>query len=55
MDILTKNIKFKSDLPIDLISMEKALADYNINNPLRFAIVKVDDNELTINVSYINS
>ena len=53
MDIFTKNIDMEVDLPVDITDIEKKLAEDGIN-PLRFAIVKVDNNKLTINVTYDN-
>lgn len=53
MDILTKNIELEVDLPITTLDIDKALAEKSIK-PLRYAIVKVEGNILTINVTYEN-
>ncbi len=53
MDILTKNIDLELNLPITTESIYNALAKRGIE-PLRFAVVKVSDDILTLNVSYEN-
>lgn len=53
MDIITKNIDMEVDLPVDMTEIEKKLSKSGIK-PLRYSIVKVEDNILTINVTFDN-
>ena len=54
MDILTKNIDINVDLPLSLSDIDNYLESLNIN-PLRFSIVKVNKDMVTINVTFKNS
>ena len=49
MDIVTKNIDVKVNLPVRTEDLEKIFEKQGIR-PLRYSIVKVIDNILTINV-----
>jgi len=53
MDIQTKNLNLKVDLPITTERIEKYFNDLDMF-PLRYAIVKVDKDILTINVTFKN-
>ena len=53
MDIQTKNIELKVNLPISTKEIDKCLQDMQIK-PLRYAIVKVDKELVTISVTYEN-
>ena len=51
MEIISKLVEIKITLPIDNDFIEAKLAEMGIN-PLRWAIVKVNGNKLTLSISY---
>lgn len=53
MDIVTKNIEIEMDLPPETDKIYLKLAQSGID-PLRFSIVKVVGNIVTINVTFQN-
>lgn len=53
MDIVTKNIEIEVDLPVNIADIRKKFTELKIN-PLRYSIVKVNKNILTINVTFDN-
>lgn len=53
MDIITKNIDVKVNLPVTTEEIEKEFVKLGIK-PLRYAIVNVTDNILKINVTFDN-
>ena len=53
MAIITKNIDVVVKFPLNFDEIEKALKIQGIE-PLRYAIVKVDNNTLTVNVTFQN-
>ena len=53
MEITSKLLKIETDLPVDNISIEQKLKEMGIE-PLRWAIVKVEGNMLTISLACEN-
>ncbi len=51
MEIVSKLVKIEAQLPIDNVFIEQKLYEIGIE-PLRWAIVKVDKNELTISLAH---
>jgi len=51
MEIVSKLVKIEAPLPIDNVFVEQKLYEIGIE-PLRWAIVKVDKNELTISLAH---
>ena len=53
MDILNKNIDLEVTLPLSTEDIDNYLKTLNIK-PLRFSIVNINDNKVTINVAFEN-
>jgi len=53
LEVLSKLVEIEATLPVDNNFIEAKLADKNII-PLRWAIVKVNENKLTISLAYEN-
>lgn len=53
MAIISKNIDVVVKFPLNFDEIEKALKIQGVE-PLRYAIVKVDNNTLTVNVTFQN-
>ena len=49
--IISENIKIKKKPPITLALIEEEFAKHSIS-PLRWAIIEVFENEITVSVSY---
>lgn len=51
MEILSKTFKIKAKLPVDNIFIEQKIREKGIE-PLRWAIVAIDKDELTISLAH---